>query len=262
MILRTCGMAAGLYAVAVAAMVSSPVAHADDFGLGDVLSDFVVSASTAELANHAVDQALAASASGAETVSAAELFQQYIYDPLHAGVESWINSSFGEQVDHLLNTASGQFLIGNGADGSSALDPNGGDGGLWFGDGGHGWDSDQAGFAGGSGGDAVGFLGNGGDGGIRAVPAPPAATAGTVARCSASAATAATRARRHGRRPARARRGRRQCRDVRRARHGRRLRHAARRAARDRGPRQRAAPLGTSGGWLTNSDGQVVCCTG
>ncbi len=171
MILRTCGMAAGLYAVAVAATVSSPVAHADDFGLGDVLSDFVVSASSAELAGHAVDQALTASASGAETVSAAELFQQYIYDPLHAGVESWINSSFGEQVDHLLNTASGQFLIGNGADGSSALDANGGDGGLWFGDGGHGWDSDQAGFAGGSGGDAEGFLGNGGDGGSGGVGA-------------------------------------------------------------------------------------------
>jgi endoglycosylceramidase len=104
-------------------------------------------------------------ASGAETLSAAGLFQQYIYDPLHAGIESWINSSFGEQVDHLLNTASGQFLIGNGAEGS-ALDHTGGDGGLWFGDGGPGWDSDEAGVAGGSGGDAVGFFGSGGDGGL------------------------------------------------------------------------------------------------
>jgi endoglycosylceramidase len=167
MIFRTCGVAAGIYAtaVAVAAMVTPPVAHADDFGLGDVLSDLVVSASTAELANHAVDQALAATASGAETFSAAGLFQQYIYDLLHVGVESWINSSFGEQVDHLLNTASGQFLIGNGADGTGQLDPNGGDGGLWFGDGGNGWDSNEAGFAGGSGGEA-GFFGNGGEGGL------------------------------------------------------------------------------------------------
>src|SRR6185437_2414964 len=166
MIFRTCGMAAGISVatVAVAAMVTQPVAHADDLGLGDVLSDFVVGASTAELANHAVDQALAASASGAETLSAAGLFQQYIYDPLHAGVESWINSSFGEQVDHAINLAAGQFLIGNGADGT-ALDPNGGDGGLWFGDGGNGWDSTQPGEAGGSGGDAVGFLGSGGEGG-------------------------------------------------------------------------------------------------
>jgi endoglycosylceramidase len=167
MIFRTCGMTAGLSVatVALAGMVTPPVAHADDFGLGDVLSNLVVSASTAELANHAVDQALTAGASGAETLSAAGLFQQYIYDPLHAGTESWINSSFGEQVDHLLNTASGQFLIGNGAEGS-ALDHNGGDGGLWFGDGGPGWDSDEAGVAGGSGGDAVGFFGSGGDGGL------------------------------------------------------------------------------------------------
>src|SRR5947209_15857495 len=153
MIFRTYGLTS-VAAAGVAAMLSQPVAHADDFGLGDALSDLVVSASTAELANHAVDQALAASASSAETVSAAGLFQQYIYDPLHASVESWINSSLGEQVDNAINTASGQFLIGNGADGTGLLDPNGGDGGLWFGDGGSGWDSDQPGIAGGSGGDA------------------------------------------------------------------------------------------------------------
>ena len=164
MIFRTYGLAS-VVAAGVAAMLSQPVAHADDFGLGDALSDLVVSATTAELANHAVDQALAAGASGAETVSAAGLFQQYVYEPLHASVESWINSSFGEQVDNAINTASGQFLIGNGADGTGLLDPNGGAGGLWLGDGGSGWDSDQAGVAGGSGGDAAGFFGNGGEGG-------------------------------------------------------------------------------------------------
>jgi endoglycosylceramidase len=147
------------------AMFSPPTAHADDFGLGDLIGDLIASASSAEVSTQAVDQALTASASGAETISAAGLFQQYIYDPLHAGVESWINSAFGEQVDQLLNTASGQLLIGNGVDGN-ALDPTGGDGGLWFGDGGNGWDSNEAGFAGGSGGDAVGFFGNGGDGGL------------------------------------------------------------------------------------------------
>ena len=145
---------------------AAPAAHADDFGLGDLISNVISSAASADVGCHAVDQALAASTAGAETLSATELFQQHIYDALHAGVESWINSPFGEQVDHAINTASGQFLIGNGADGTGQLDPNGGDGGLWFGDGGHGWDSTLAGVAGGSGGDAVGFFGNGGEGGM------------------------------------------------------------------------------------------------
>src|ERR1700761_3530404 len=114
------------------AMVSPPTARADDFGLGDLISELIASASSAEVGSQAVDQALTASASGAETLTASELFQQDIYDPLHASVESWINSSFGEEVDQAINTASGQFLIGNGVDGSSQLDPNGTDGGLWF----------------------------------------------------------------------------------------------------------------------------------
>jgi endoglycosylceramidase len=161
---RVLGVGAAFAAFGVA-MFSSPTARADDFGLGDLISDVISSASSAEVGSQAVDQALAAGASGAETLSAAGLFQQYVYDPLHASVESWINSSFGEQVDNAINTASGQFLIGNGADGAGPLDPNGGDGGLWLGDGGNGWDSTQPGFAGGSGGDAVGFFGNGGEGG-------------------------------------------------------------------------------------------------
>lgn len=152
-------------------MFTAPAAHADDFGLGDLISDLISSSASADLGSHAVDQALAASTSGAETLSAAALFQQYIYDPLHTEVENWINSSFGERVDNALNTASGQFLIGNGADGTGPLDPNGGDGGLWFGDGGNGWDSNVSGEAGGAGGDAVGFFGNGGEGGMGGVGA-------------------------------------------------------------------------------------------
>jgi len=136
----------------------APTAHADDFGLGDVIGDLIASASSAQ----GVDEALAA-ASSASTLSAEGLFQQDIYDPLHAGVESWINSSFGEQVDNVINTSSGEFLIGNGAPGTEQ-DPTGGAGGMWFGDGGTGWDSDDAGVAGGSGGDA-GIFGNGGEGG-------------------------------------------------------------------------------------------------
>jgi endoglycosylceramidase len=155
------GTALGAFvAFGVAATATPATAHADDFGLGGVISDLVASASSA-------DQALASSA---ETLSAAEIFQQDIYDPLHTGVESWINSAFGEQVDQLINTVSGQFLVGNGADGTQ-LDPDGGVGGLWFGDGGNGWDSSQAGFEGGSGGDALGFFGNGGDGGTGGIGA-------------------------------------------------------------------------------------------
>src|ERR1700733_10107066 len=161
---RVVGVGA-VFATFGVAMSTPPAAHADDFGLGDLISDLVASASSAELGSQGIDQALAATAPSAETLSAEGLFQQYIYDPLHASVESWINSSFGEQVDNALNTASGQFLIGNGADGTGQLDPHGGDGGLWLGDGGNGWDSTQPGFAGGSGGDAVGFFGNGGEGG-------------------------------------------------------------------------------------------------
>ena len=146
-------------------MFTAPAAHADDFGLGDLISNVISSAASADVGGHAVDQALAASTAGAETFSATELFQQHIYDALHAGVESWINSPFGEHVDHAINTASGQFLIGNGADGTQ-MDPNGGAGGLWFGDGGPGWNSTVAGEAGGSGGDAAGFFGNGGEGGM------------------------------------------------------------------------------------------------
>lgn len=151
-------------AAAVTAMFAVPTAHADDFGLSGVLSDLAAGAASTAVGSQAIEQALNASASGTETLTASGLFQQYIYDPLHAGVESWINSPFGEQVDHAINTAAGQFLIGNGANGTQ-LDPNGGDGGLWFGDGGNGWNSTQAGEVGGTGGNAVGFFGSGGEGG-------------------------------------------------------------------------------------------------
>src|SRR6201996_9325632 len=108
---RAVGVGAAFAAFGVA-MFSPPTARADDFGLGDLISNLIASASSAEVGSQAVDQALTASVSGAETLSPSELFQQYIYDPLHASVESWINSPFGEQVDNAINTASGQFLIG------------------------------------------------------------------------------------------------------------------------------------------------------
>jgi endoglycosylceramidase len=164
-------------------LCTPPTAHADDFGLGDLIGDLIGNAVTAtasagdvvgdssqaasqtalELGSQSIDQALAA-ASSAQTLSTEALFQQDIYDPIHTAIEGWINSPLGEQVDTFINTASGQFLIGNGADGTST-DPTGGAGGLWLGDGGNGWDSNEADVAGGAGGSAGDFFGSGGDGG-------------------------------------------------------------------------------------------------
>ena len=93
----------------------------------------------------------------------ATLFDQMFYSPLHMVTEFWINNPLGEMVNGAINTISGQYLIGDGIDGT-AENPDGGHGGLWFGDGGAGWSSDVEGVAGGSGGNAIGF-GNGGDGG-------------------------------------------------------------------------------------------------
>ncbi|MGB3523944.1 MAG: PGRS repeat-containing protein, partial [Mycobacterium sp.] len=93
----------------------------------------------------------------------ATLFDQMFYSPLHMVTEFWINNPLGEMVNGAINAISGQYLIGDGLDGT-AENPDGGHGGLWFGDGGAGWNSDVAGVVGGNGGNAIGF-GNGGDGG-------------------------------------------------------------------------------------------------
>ena len=84
-------------------------------------------------------------------------FTDYVYLPLHTDLDNWINSPLGGQVDGFINEVSGQYLIGNGADGTAA-DPNGGNGGLWFGDGGDGYGPS------GDGGNA-GLFGNGGNAG-------------------------------------------------------------------------------------------------
>ncbi|HEX7323128.1 MAG TPA: hypothetical protein VF299_09405 [Mycobacterium sp.] len=107
-----------------------------------------------------------------ESTDLAQLYEQFIYDPQYAFEQAWINGDtfLGDltvQWDNALNGFWGDLggqgiLIGNGADGT-ALDPNGGAGGLIFGDGGAGWNSTVAGEAGGEGGAA--FNGNGGAGG-------------------------------------------------------------------------------------------------
>src|ERR1700759_100019 len=77
---RAVGVGAVFAAFGVA-LVSPPTAHSDDFGLGDLISDLISSATSAEVGSQAIEGALAASASGAETLTAAGLFQHDIYEP-------------------------------------------------------------------------------------------------------------------------------------------------------------------------------------
>ncbi|RAU93491.1 hypothetical protein DQP56_19065 [Mycolicibacter senuensis] len=104
----------------------------------------------------------------------ASVVESWMYDPWHTAMEAWITSGLGQQIDQALTAAyvaiNGEDsldgacgLICNGVDGTQT-DPDGGAGGLWFGDGGDGWDSTVQGLDGGDGG-AAGFFGNGGDGG-------------------------------------------------------------------------------------------------
>ncbi|MFL0177997.1 cellulase family glycosylhydrolase [Mycobacterium sp. SMC-15] len=87
-----------------------------------------------------------------------------LYTGLHDIAEKWIESDLGIQVNGAINTLFGSTVIGNGADGTED-NPDGGDGGWLFGDGGAGWNSTTDGVAGGHGGSAVGLFGNGGAGG-------------------------------------------------------------------------------------------------
>src|SRR6202012_2222576 len=145
------GLTAGaFFAFGLAPLVTAPPANADEV---DVIVDPIISAlsgidptlgadlgalATSFDPTFAADSATSA-ATAAATPDFSDLFNQYVYTPTHTALEAWINSNVGQQVDGFINTISGEFLIGNGAPGTSEADPNGADGGLWFGDGGHGW---------------------------------------------------------------------------------------------------------------------------
>src|SRR5690625_3052142 len=152
---------AAYLAFGMAPLAAAPQAQAD---FGD-LYDFSWLADIANSADADGDLGLAA-AGGFDMTT---FVDQWLYTPLHTGVEAWINSDFGAMVDNAINEMSGQFLIGDGVDGTADA-PDGGDGGLWLGDGGDGWDSNVAGMDGGDGGNALGFGtgGAGGDGGAGA----------------------------------------------------------------------------------------------
>lgn len=152
----------------MAALSAPPPAHADDFGLADLMGDLlggaVATTAGADQAAGIVADGVGLAAADTVTASTGDWFQDFIYLPIHTGLDAWLSSDFGREISEFTNQISGQFLIGDGADGTAAH-PDGGNGGLWFGDGGNGWDSTEAGAAGGAGGDARGFFGNGGDGG-------------------------------------------------------------------------------------------------
>ncbi len=93
---------------------------------------------------------------GSAPASVSDGFQAFVYGPIHATGQQWINSPVGEALAPIVNAPTnvllGRDLIGNGVTGTAAA-PNGGPGGLLFGDGG-------AGYTGGKGGSA-GVIGNG-----------------------------------------------------------------------------------------------------
>jgi len=117
-----------------------------------------------------------------QSFDSAAWVNQYIYSPLHDGLQQWIASPFGELSLSALNapfvTLFGRDLIGDGVDGfdgvnSSIFGQSGwfgdaGDGGFLFGNGGAGIAGVDG--AGGIGGDA-GFFGDGGAGGLGGVGA-------------------------------------------------------------------------------------------
>jgi endoglycosylceramidase len=169
------GLTAGAFlAFGMTPLITAPAADAD--GLDVILDPIINSLSSIDPAMATdlgalvtsfdptfVADSAATAALPAATPDFSELFNQFVYTPTHTGLEDWINSNLGHQVDGFINSVAGSDVIGNGAPGTEA-DPEGGAAGWLFGDGGPGWNSDDPGVAGGNGGDA-GIIGNGGAGG-------------------------------------------------------------------------------------------------
>lgn len=97
------------------------------------------------------------------------LVDAVVFTPIHTLAQAWITSDVGLVVDTYINRVFRSYVIGNGAAGT-ADHPDGGDGGWLLGDGGAGWNSTIAGVSGGQGGSAgaFGVGGRGGEGGAGA----------------------------------------------------------------------------------------------
>jgi endoglycosylceramidase len=169
--------AGAFVALGMTPLVTAPAANADEFdvilepilnSLSSIDPGLVTDVSTL-VASFDPTFTTDSAATAATSPDFADLFNQFVYTPTHTALEDWINSNVGQQVDGFINSAAGSFVIGNGAAGTAA-DPDGGAAGWLFGDGGTGWNSTEAGVAGGNGGaaGAVGDGGLGGDGGAGA----------------------------------------------------------------------------------------------
>ena len=176
------GVTAGaFFAFGLSPLITAPAASADEF---DVIVDPIISALSgldptlgADLGalaagfdpSFAAESAASAATAAASSPDFSELFNQFVYTPTHTALEAWITSDVGKQVDGFINSTTDSYAIGNGAPGTE-LDPNGGAAGWLFGDGGPGFSSTDPGIAGGNGGDAglIGDGGMGGDGGAGA----------------------------------------------------------------------------------------------
>ena len=104
----------------------------------------------------------------AVNVAGSNGFQTSVHGQIHTAGEAWINSSIGHALDPIINAPTdallGRDLIANGAPGTATA-PNGGAGGLLFGDGGSGYTpTSGTAVTGGNGGNA-GLIGTGGAGG-------------------------------------------------------------------------------------------------
>ncbi len=176
--------AGAFLAATLGPVATAPPAEAD-FGIDDVIMDLFDPGAVAAVAEPAATLDLSGLLAEffigngtTDNTALAEAFQQGFYEPVHTfvqqwidnqfGIEAWITSPVGQYIDQDINylfQVPSEFcgVICNGAPGTEA-DPTGGDGGLFAGDGGAGWNSTEVGVAGGDGGSA-GLIGDGGDGG-------------------------------------------------------------------------------------------------
>ncbi len=176
--LRAATALSAFLAFGMTPLTDAPTAQADEFDIildplinslsnidptvGAAVSALVTSFDPTFASDHAATAAALVDP-GALPASAspdlAQLLNEFVYSPMHTGIEDWINSSLGQQTDSLINTAWGSYVLGDGMAGTQA-DPTGGAGGWLFGDGGAGWNSTEDGVGGGDGG-AAGIFGDG-----------------------------------------------------------------------------------------------------
>ncbi|WP_152345413.1 PE family protein, partial [Mycobacterium tuberculosis] len=156
-------------------------AAADVAGIGSAISaanaaalapTSVLAAAGADEVSAAVAALFSAHAGQYQQLGArAALFHEQFVQALTGAASAYASAeatNVEQQVLGLINAPTqalwGRPLIGNGADGTAA-NPNGGAGGLLYGNGGNGFSQTTAGLTGGTGGSA-GLIGNGGVGGV------------------------------------------------------------------------------------------------